>query len=200
MYAAAKWSEEYGEDVTKKSNKKGEATGKSNESKKSDHEELSAAITTLSQVASANELKSFAERKKKEYDFWGQPRLIARSIYSRLGHVNLKNIPDNMITPVTYFIRKDDNNIEPSDRVRIVQVWEDYLFLLVTTNSGRGKGVDRKSPVDWEMFYQYAVEQYKQLLSTMKEEQALQKQGQFKAESAMEFISMVILRATYLYM
>ena len=52
-------------------------------------------------------------------------------------------------------------------------------ILLITVNSDRGENMDRKSPVDWETFYKYAIESYKQLLSTMKEEQAKQKQGTF---------------------
>ena len=78
--SSAKWVEEYGEEVPKKSNKRGKAAEKSNKSTESDQGELTAAITTLLQVVNANELKSFAERNKKEDHFWGQPRLITRSI------------------------------------------------------------------------------------------------------------------------
>ena len=103
-------------------------------------------------------------------------------MYPRLSHINPKNIPDQMITPIAYLIRKDDSNIEPSDRVRIVQVWEDYLFLLRKANTARGKSVDRKSSVNWEVFYKYAIEPYKQLHSTMKEEQGKQKKGTFNVQ------------------
>ena len=84
-------------------------------------------------------------------------------------------------------VKKDQNNIEPSDRVRIVQLWKDYLFLLVKVNAAREEGVDRKSPVNWEVFYKFTIGPYKQLLATMEEEQGKQKIAMFKVEPAMEF-------------
>ena len=70
--------------------------------------------------------------------------------------------------------------------------------MLSSVNASLGKS-EKKSPINWETFYDYAIESYKLLLATMKGERANQKQGIFKVEPAMEFISIVILRATYLY-
>ena len=97
----------------------------------------------LTQVASANELKDFNVRKAEESDFWGQPRLIMwkRKEYPKLNHVDLGNIPEHAIQPITQLVSKDQSNIEPSDRVRNVQIWKDYLFLLVKVKASRKKGL-----------------------------------------------------------
>ena len=81
-------------------------------------------------MASAYERKKFGIRKENEGNFWGQPRLIMRegSEYPRLSYVNPKNIPEQVITPITSL---------NSDRVRIVQV-----------NAARGEGVERTSPTN----------------------------------------------------
>ena len=86
MNSSAKWIEEYGEEAPKKSNNRGKAV----------------VTITLSQVASEYEMISFEERDGKDNDFWGQPRLIAQSVYPRLGYVNPARIPEQMILGQEY--------------------------------------------------------------------------------------------------
>lgn len=95
--------------------------------------------------------------------FWGQARLIMREKdeYPKLSHISPRNIPEQVIKPITQLIKKDQSNIEQSDRVRIVQVREEYLVLLIKISSARKAGAHRKFPVNWEVFYKYTIDPYK---------------------------------------
>ena len=73
--------------------------------------------------------------------------------YPTLIEFNPKNIPEQGMIPIASLINKDESNFEPSDRVRILQIWGGYLFLLVKANTAQGKGEARKIPTDWEVFY-----------------------------------------------